>query len=417
MLYKKGLELLLEKWDKSREIERDKIYLDLPMERKLELLSYLAVKKFEQTQYVLFEQTEIEGYIAEFLGIGRPESGALLRAMEAKHGLLIERAEEVWSFSHLTFQEYLTAKWFAERADWQGLANHITEKRWREVFLLATGMMDRADYLVQLMKQNIDLLLVKHNKVQKFLGWVNHKTCCVKNTYNPAAKRLPRFHFRDDYHDIECKKAAIRAFYYELALAPNHNHNLAVSLYRNLISKFSNNFGLHGEPEHRLSSEFELSCVIEPGLARYLHFASDLAIVDADDLAIDAALDSNLDYVCSRIDKLELRELIREISELKNQIPPKAEGINIFEEWWKLNGKNWTEQLRFIMVKFRNIGHNWDLEPEERELLEKYYNANKLLVDCLNSGCSVNNEVREAIEDTLLLPIAEIEKRQREKAE
>jgi len=418
MLYKKGLELLLEKWDKSREIERDKIYLDLPVERKLELLSYLAVKKFEQTQYVLFEQTEIEGYIAEFLEIGQPESGALLRAMEAKHGLLIERAEEVWSFSHLTFQEYLTAKWFADhRADCQGLANHITEKHWREVFLLVTGMMNRADDLVQLMKQNIDLLLVKHNKIQKFLAWVNHKTCSVKNTYNPAAKRLPRFHFRDDYHDIECKKAAIRAFYYELALAPNHNHNLAVSLYRNLISKFSNNFGLHGEPEHRLSSEFELSCVIEPGLARYLHFASDLAIVDADDLAIDAALDSNLDYVCSRIDKLELRELIREISELKNQIPPKEQGINIFEEWWKLNGKNWSEQLRSIMVKFRNIGHNWDLEPEELELLEKYYNANKLLVDCLNSGCSVNNEVREAIEDTLLLPIVEIEKRKREKTD
>lgn len=417
-LYEEAFELLLEWWDKSREIERDEIYRDLSAERKSKLLNYLAMKKFEQTQYVLFEQTEIEGYIAEFLEIKQRDSRAVLRAMEAQHGLLIERAQKVWSFSHLTFQEYFTAKWFAEdRADCQGLANHITEKRWREVFLLATGMMNGADDLVQLMKQNIDLLLVKNNKFHKFLAWVNHKTCSVKNTYNPAAKRLPRVHFRDDYHEIECKKAAIRAFYYELALAPNHNHNLAVSLYRNLISKFSNNFGLHGEPEHRLSSEFELSCVIEHGLAPYLHFASDLAIVDADDLAIDAALDSNLDYVCGRIDKLELRELIREISELKNQIPPKAEGINIFEEWWKLNGKNWTEQLRSIMVKFRNIGHNWDLEPEERELLEKYYNANKLLVDCLNSGCSVNNEVREAIEDTLLLPIAEIEKRKCEKTD
>ena len=415
-LYEEGLELLLEQWDKSREIDRDEIYRDLSVERKLELLSFLAVKKFEQEQYVLFEQAEIEGYIAEFLGIGQRDSRSVLRAMEAQHGLLIERAQKVWSFSHLTFQEYLTAKWFADRADCQSLANHITEKRWWEVFLLVTGMMELADDLVQLMKQNIDLLLVKHNKVQKFLAWVNHKTCSVKNTYNPA-QRLPRVHFREDCQDIECKKAAIRAFYYELALAPNHNHNLAVSLYRNLISKFSNNFGLHGEPEHRLSSEFELCGVIEHGLAPYLHFASDLAIVGADDLAIDAALDSNLDYVCGRIDKLELLELIKEISQLKNQIPPKAQGINIFEEWWKLNGKNWTEQLRSIMLKFRNIGHNWDLEPEEIELLEKYYNANKLLVDCLNSGCSVNNEVREAIEDTLLLPIAEIEKRKREKAE
>nr|WP_242045454.1 NACHT domain-containing protein [Calothrix sp. FACHB-1219] len=69
-LYEEGLELLLEQWDKEWEIERDEIYRDLSPERKLELLSYLAVTKFEQPQYVLFEQSEIEGYIAEFLETG-----------------------------------------------------------------------------------------------------------------------------------------------------------------------------------------------------------------------------------------------------------------------------------------------------------------------------------------------------------
>ncbi|MEM8721901.1 MAG: hypothetical protein AAGE84_21825 [Cyanobacteria bacterium P01_G01_bin.39] len=59
-LYEEGLELLLERWDKSREVERDEIYQDLSIEQKLELLSYVAVKKFEQEQYVLFEQEELE---------------------------------------------------------------------------------------------------------------------------------------------------------------------------------------------------------------------------------------------------------------------------------------------------------------------------------------------------------------------
>jgi predicted NACHT family NTPase len=70
-LYEEGLELLLVQWDKSREVERDEVYRDLSVERKLELLSYIAVKKFEQEQYVLFEQEELEGYIGEFLGIER----------------------------------------------------------------------------------------------------------------------------------------------------------------------------------------------------------------------------------------------------------------------------------------------------------------------------------------------------------
>ena len=147
-LYEEGLELLLEQWDKSREIERDKIYRDLSVERKLELLSYLAVKKFEQAQYVLFEQAEIEGYIAEFLGISQRESRVVLRAIESQHGLLIERSQKVWSFSHLTFQEFLVAKWFCERPDsWENLARYIGEKKWNEVILLTTECTYNADNL------------------------------------------------------------------------------------------------------------------------------------------------------------------------------------------------------------------------------------------------------------------------------
>ncbi|WP_404800264.1 NACHT C-terminal helical domain 2-containing protein [Amazonocrinis nigriterrae] len=43
--------------------------------------------------------------------------------------------------------------------------------------------------------------------------------------------------------------------------------------------------------------------------------------------------------------------------------------------------------------------------------MRQYYEANKFLVYCLNSFCEVSPEVRSHIEDTLLLPIAEIEKR------
>jgi hypothetical protein len=46
--------------------------------------------------------------------------------------------------------------------------------------------------------------------------------------------------------------------------------------------------------------------------------------------------------------------------------------------------------------------------------LQQYYDANKLLVDCLNSGFYVNRTVRQEIEETLLLPMSEIERRQQE---
>jgi hypothetical protein len=64
------------------------------------------------------------------------------------------------------------------------------------------------------------------------------------------------------------------------------------------------------------------------------------------------------------------------------------------------------------MFKLCHIDRDWQFSTQQKELLNQYYDANKLLVDCLNSSCVVSDEVSKEIEDTLLLPIAEIDKRQ-----
>ena len=50
------------------------------------------------------------------------------------------------------------------------------------------------------------------------------------------------------------------------------------------------------------------------------------------------------------------------------------------------------------------IGHDWQFNVEQKILLQQYYDANKLLVNCLNSDCYVSREVRQEIEASLLLP-------------
>ena len=63
------------------------------------------------------------------------------------------------------------------------------------------------------------------------------------------------------------------------------------------------------------------------------------------------------------------------------------------------------------MVKHRKIDRDFWFNQEQKKILKQYYDANLLLVECLNSDCYVSREVRQEIEDTLLLPIAEIKKR------
>jgi predicted NACHT family NTPase len=99
------------------------------------------------------------------------------------------------------------------------------------------------------------------------------------------------------------------------------------------------------------------------------------------------------------------------LQQLKEQLPNSNCDAKIFDQWWEANGQVWMRQLRAVMVQHRNIGHDWQFSDEQEKLLKQYYDANKFLVECLNSDCYVSREVRQEIEDTLLLPIAEIEKR------
>ncbi|MBW4632244.1 MAG: hypothetical protein KME30_10175 [Iphinoe sp. HA4291-MV1] len=120
-----------------------------------------------------------------------------MKSIEAQHGLLVQRAKGIYSFSHLTFQEYFAAREIVANSAWESLVKHITEKRWREVFLLTAGMMRKADDLVLLMKQKVDGLLAEDEKLQEFLTWVSQKSFSVEISEKTAVDRA-------FYFDLEC---------------------------------------------------------------------------------------------------------------------------------------------------------------------------------------------------------------------
>lgn len=137
-LYKEGLDILLKKWDTKRNIERDQVYKNLSLHRKVDLLSQIALTTFEQKDY-FFKQKTVETYIATFIYNLRDahtepkelelDSEIILKSIEAQHGLVVERAKGIYSFSHLTFQEYFSAREIVANSAWNSLVKHITERR------------------------------------------------------------------------------------------------------------------------------------------------------------------------------------------------------------------------------------------------------------------------------------------------
>ncbi|MEH2328161.1 NACHT domain-containing protein [Nostoc sp.] len=202
-LYKEGLDVLLKKWDGKRGIQRDQIYKKLSVQRKEDLLSKIALNTFEGGNY-FFKQNQAEQYIIEYIRnlsdvdinpeMLQLDSEKVLKSIEYQHGLLIERAKGIYSFSHLTFHEYFTAREFiiARQSSveaFQNLVSHINEKRWREVLLLAAGMSSSADYLLKFMKQQVDAIIADDNYLQQFMMYIAAKSTSVKVNYMPGIVR------------------------------------------------------------------------------------------------------------------------------------------------------------------------------------------------------------------------------------
>jgi hypothetical protein len=75
------------------------------------------------------------------------------------------------------------------------------------------------------------------------------------------------------------------------------------------------------------------------------------------------------------------------IIELLEQLPLEKQSPNKkLKQWWKDNGLQWASQLRTLMVKDHNIGHDWQFSHQQLKLLKQYYDGNKFLVACLNSS-------------------------------
>jgi predicted NACHT family NTPase len=374
-LYQAGLDILLQRWDRARGIQRDRVYRYLSLPDKIKLLCQIAIVTFEQENY-FFESSEILPIIEDYLrnspnSTTDPEtlwldSEAVLKAIELQHGLLVERARDIYSFSHLTFQEYLTARKIIASPDrqtldrdLQKLASHTVDNRWREVIFLTVSMLPQADFLLQAMKENIDRMGAQDRPLQEFLMAIEQKTNSINITF---------------------LKAAIRAFYF--TLFQNRDMNLAISLNINLANMIDLPTELNLDVTLARAFTDSLSLLQDPDLKKFLHLCFTLDLESKFQLG---------------------EEFKRAIRELKNQLPDPSQSKENLLNWWQDFGQSWIDQFRSLLIKYRHIGHQWELSPQQQNLWQKYYHANLFLVECLNSDCQVSPHIKEEIESNLLL--------------
>ncbi|MEP6487242.1 NACHT domain-containing protein [Microcoleus vaginatus GB2-A3] len=196
VLYKSALRILLEEWAAEKRILRDEIYQGLSTELEESLLSEIAYTGFD-TDKLFFSQREVVEEIKTFLAgnLNAPkhlDGEAVLKAIAVQQGILVERAEDVYSFSHLTLQEYLTAQYIADNNLIEQLVtDHLSDRRWREVFLLVAGLVrskNGADDLLLLMEKEAQKY-INTPKLQGLLQWADAATKDSEGDFKPVGKR------------------------------------------------------------------------------------------------------------------------------------------------------------------------------------------------------------------------------------
>lgn len=184
-LYYEATQALLGKWDATRNIKRDEIYQALSIDRKRQLLSTVASEYFQEGR-IYFREDQLAIRLQAFVerlpnpnNALVPDGRAILKSIEGQHGLLVERAKGIYSFSHLTLQEYFTAVYTAAHLGDGSFARlvelFVSDYRWREVLLMTCSMPDEADAL---MKQFLDVIatFVKGDPLlDSALNWIEVK--------------------------------------------------------------------------------------------------------------------------------------------------------------------------------------------------------------------------------------------------
>lgn len=384
-LYEDALDILLRKWDKTKRLDRDYSYRNLSVSQKIDLLSYIATITFEKERF-FFEKHEIINHITNYfekssnLNQLKDENAAedILKSIEVQHGLLIERARNVYSFCQLTFQEYFTAKSVIKgfsSSDSGNLFEKVANRSWREIFLLSIELVSDPEEMLLGIKKSVDEIISQNSKICGFINWIQNKSNTYKYLYKPEALRA--FYLIIGSQELKIK-SSLEAF---------SGSSLATCLDHRLKRIFQIGLCKNHVIDNMDFSEHEKNLAIELTLSRILFYA----------LNFDVQMLNEINKLSSLYQEPEKsNSLIKLSQELRKSL-----GSNIVN----MSKKQWKEQiLKRFLPKFRedmiakhNIGHDWKFNNIESRLLKKYYSSVLLLFNCLSIEDRVDSSLRDSI--------------------
>ncbi|MFN7852251.1 MAG: NACHT domain-containing protein [Dolichospermum sp.] len=386
-LYGNALDILLRRWASEKRLPYEPIYRQLGIDLEKIMLAEIAYNNFAKDK-LFFSQQEVLNQIQKFLSNNdnapkNLDPGKILDAITIEQGILVERARDVFSFSHLTLQEYLTAQYIDDHRLIEKLVTeHLTDERWKEVFLLVAGVMrGGADDLLLLMEKE-GQQYINTPKLQALLNWAEEVTVGSQGDYKPVGKRAVAIALAKAFSiAIALDYANANAFAYALEYA-KANANALTYAYTN-----ANSYAYAITIENDKTYTSTVTKVITNRITNPISY-----VIFNITKYIDEVSKLNIYN-----QKLNFTLLVTRLEALKAKIPDEKKTRKIHRAFadkfieTMLDGFNFTSEIV-------------DLSKEEITALEYYFYANYLIIQCKDAAVRVSRETWEAIEGRMLLP-------------
>ena len=389
-LYGNALNILLKEWAAQKRLERDPIYEGFHPDLEKELLADIAHKSFEQDQ-LFFSKDDIIDRITEFLAdtLDAPKSldgSAVLTAIEVQQGILVERVKDAYSFSHLTLQEYLTALYIVDnRLENTLVAQHLTDNRWREVFLLVAGLTkNQVHQLLNAIDQQSRTYIAPHPKVGDLINWADAVIDTSSEKYKAIAKRATALAIAID---IDSASARVIASASAIASARASAINRASA---SAIASASASASASAINSAFARARARASAI---NRARADSASASASASDIDRASASASFNTLMEAKFFTLEKLG--QLPTQLSQLKQSIP----GENSSSEQWR----QWADQLESAWLDALELDKEAiTFSQAEAEALQNYLYANELLIRCKESAVRVSKKAWEDLEARLL---------------
>lgn len=378
-LYRQALEILLFKWANSKRVHNDPVYRDLHPRLEVGMLAEIAAPAFRDGRY-FFTRRELIDRITKFLheelNAPRKLNGdQVLEAIEVQQGLIVQRAQDAWSFSHLTLQEYLTAVWYEQNYKIKELLNnHLGDERWREVFILLAGVVSKADLFLTTMLHSAEKLASTTPATVQILQWANSRVEQTDEEMHDAGRRAYAIVVLRDYGFLASLVGAleentvvdrVRLITRTISSERSYDRLRTRSLVRQLNGNLDSLVNKNSFPEHILDLNQTIEKIIDTNsLRQYINGTLEF-LITLNDYKV---LTGQWDEAVAALKSLQAQAL---------SIPGPTEALKIWGT------------LRSIYADALNLPNELRQWPGDQAALDTYLYACRLIMECKDATTSI----------------------------